>query len=223
LQRPRRSKAGPRARATLPAFQSRRSFASHHRSLPPAQSRGQQRTPSHPRTCVGAASLRPCGDGPSCGHGSSTRPRRAKLGQSKRHRRSVTIMRKMLVSLFLLLLAASASAQRIQFRDITAQAGIHFVHNNGAFGKKYLPETMGSGCAFIDYDNDGWPDILLINSEDWPGHKRSDSTLKLYHNNHDGTFTDVTRKAGLAVSMYGMGVAVSDYDNDGFDDIFISA
>jgi hypothetical protein len=120
-------------------------------------------------------------------------------------------------------LTSSAPAQRIQFRDITAQAGIHFVHNNGAFGKKYLPETMGAGCAFIDYDNDGWPDILLVNSEDWPGHKRADSTLKLYHNNHDGSFTDVTRKAGLEVPMFGMGVAIGDYDNDGYDDIFVSA
>ena len=69
---------------------------------------------------------------------------------------------------------SSACAQRIQFRDITTPAGIRFVHNNGAFGKKYLPETMGSGCAFIDYDNDGWPDILLVNSEDWPGHARAE-------------------------------------------------
>ncbi len=120
--------------------------------------------------------------------------------------------------------AASAHAQRITFRDITAQAGIHFVHNNAAFGKKYLPETMGPGCAFIDYDNDGYPDILLINGEDWPGHpKQPGSTLKLYHNNHDGTFSDVTRKAGLALPMFGLGVAVGDYDNDGRDDIFITA
>src|SRR5579863_6189779 len=125
----------------------------------------------------------------------------------------------------LILLAASATAQQIQFRDITSQAGIRFIHNNGAFGKKWLPETMGSGCAFIDYDNDGWPDILLINSEDFPGHKVHPgiSTLKLYHNNHDGTFSDVTRRAGLAVEMYGMGVAVGDYDNDGHDDIFVTA
>ncbi|HEX2715041.1 MAG TPA: CRTAC1 family protein [Candidatus Acidoferrales bacterium] len=110
-----------------------------------------------------------------------------------------------------------------QFRDITAGAGIRFIHNNGAFGKKYLPETMGPGCAFIDYDNDGLPDILLVNGMDWPGHHRRTSTLQLYHNNGDGTFTDVTRKAGLAVEMYGMGVAVGDYDNDGRDDLFVTA
>jgi hypothetical protein len=118
----------------------------------------------------------------------------------------------------------SAYAQQIHFRDITSQAGIHFTHNNGAFGKKWLPETMGPGCAFIDYDNDGYPDILLVNGEDWPGHNHAGPTTpKLYHNNHDGTFTDVTRKAGLAVPMFGLGVAVADYDNDGFDDIFITA
>jgi hypothetical protein len=111
----------------------------------------------------------------------------------------------------------------ITFTDVTAQAGIHFRHNNGGFGKKYLPETMGSGVCVIDYDNDGWPDILFVNSADWPGHKARRTTPALYHNNHDGTFTDVTKQAGLDVEMYGMGCTVGDYDNDGYDDLYITA
>ena len=114
-------------------------------------------------------------------------------------------------------------AAGITFRDVTRRAGIHFLHNNGAFGKKYLPETMGPGVAFIDYDNDGWPDIFLVNGTDWPGQPAKHSTPKLYHNNHDGTFTEVTHKAGLDIEIFGMGVAVGDYDNDGYDDLFITA
>ena len=106
--------------------------------------------------------------------------------------------------------------------DVTSSSGIQFLHNSGAYGGKLLPETLGSGCAFLDYDGDGWLDILLINGMDWPGHKRQTSTLRLYRNNRDGTFTDVTHKAGLDVEMYGMGVAVGDYNNDGFPDIFIT-
>jgi len=97
-----------------------------------------------------------------------------------------------------------------------------FGTNSGAYGGKLLPETLGAGCAFLDYDIDGWQDILLVNGMDWPGHKRQRSTLRLYRNNRNGTFTDVTRSAGLDVEMYGMGVAVGDYNNDGFPDIFIT-
>jgi hypothetical protein len=106
--------------------------------------------------------------------------------------------------------------------DVTAQAGIRFRHNNGAYGGKLLPETLGSGCAFIDYDADGWQDIVLVNGMDWPGHRRGRSTLHLYRNNRNGTFTDVTRAAGLDVEVYGIGVAVGDYDNDGFPDLFVT-
>lgn len=110
----------------------------------------------------------------------------------------------------------------IQFADVTREAGILFEHNNGAFGKKYLPETLGSGCAFLDYDSDGWLDVLLINGMDWPGHSRRRTTMQLYKNNRNGTFTEVTREAGLEIEMYGIGVAVSDYDNDGYPDLYIT-
>ena len=106
---------------------------------------------------------------------------------------------------------------------MTAAAGIDFQHNSGAFGAKYLPETMGPGCAFLDYDGDGWLDILLVNGMDWPGHKKQRSTPRLYRNNRNGTFSDVTQRAGLAVEIYGMGVAVGDFNNDGFPDILITA
>jgi enediyne biosynthesis protein E4 len=122
--------------------------------------------------------------------------------------------------------AASHTSPRpsgpIEFTDVSAQSGIHFKHNSGAFGKKYLPETLGAGCAFLDFDNDGWQDVLLVNSTAWPERKTPKTFLALYHNNQDGTFTDVTRETGLAVAMYGIGVAVADYDNDGNEDIYIA-
>jgi enediyne biosynthesis protein E4 len=119
-------------------------------------------------------------------------------------------------------LASQTLSPGFRLTDVTRQAGIQFQHNSGAFGGKFLPETLGSGCAFLDYDGDGWQDILLINGCDWPGHKRNRTTLRLYHNNGNGTFTDVTTRAGLDVELYGMGVAVGDYNNDGFPDILIT-
>jgi enediyne biosynthesis protein E4 len=120
------------------------------------------------------------------------------------------------------LFGQSARDPGFRFIDVTTAVGIQFRHNSGGYGGKLLPETLGSGCAFLDYDRDGWLDILLINGMDWPGHQRQRSTMWLYRNNRNGTFTDVTKAAGLDVELYGMGVAVGDYDNDGWPDLFIS-
>lgn len=111
----------------------------------------------------------------------------------------------------------------LQFRNVTLEAGLTFKHNNGAFGEKYLPETMGSGAAFLDYDNDDWQDILLINGKKWPGRTGRRTTMALYRNNRDGTFRDVTRKARLDLEIYGMGCAAGDYDNDGWVDLYVTA
>ncbi len=120
------------------------------------------------------------------------------------------------------LLLAAPPATNVHFTDVTTSAGIRFHHNAGKAGNKYLPETMGSGVAFFDALGDGWPDILLINSKDWTPRGRK-SLPALYRNNHDGTFTDITAGSGLDVEMYGMGVAIADYDNDGRPDVYITA
>jgi len=117
---------------------------------------------------------------------------------------------------------ATQPGAAISFSDVTAAAGIRFKHESGAFGKKYLPETMGSGCAFADFDGDGWQDIVLAQASNWPGRPPARATLALYRNNRNGTFTDVTRTAGLAVEMYGLGVSAADIDNDGDMDLFVS-
>ncbi|MBW8867541.1 MAG: CRTAC1 family protein [Acidobacteria bacterium] len=118
---------------------------------------------------------------------------------------------------------AGLAETAVTFTDVTARAGITFVHNNGAFGKKYLPETLGSGCLFLDIDNDGAEDILLVNSTNWPGHAGPKSRLALYRNTGDGTFVDVTAGSGLDVELYGLGGAAADYDNDGRVDVYITA
>jgi len=113
-----------------------------------------------------------------------------------------------------------------RFTDVTKASGVTFVHNNGAYGEKLLPETMGGGVAFLDFDNDGHQDLLFVNSSDWPWHVsngKNPTTMALYHNDGHGHFTDVTAGSGLDVSFYGMGVAIGDYDNDGLEDVFITA
>ena len=111
------------------------------------------------------------------------------------------------------------------FTDVTTPSGVRFVHNSGAFGQKYLPETLGSGGLFLDVDGDGWQDLLFINSMSWPGHPRggAKSYSTLYRNNRNGTFSDITRGSGLDVELYGIGGAAADFDNDGHVDVYITA
>jgi hypothetical protein len=122
--------------------------------------------------------------------------------------------------------SVTAQSALPSFADVTTDAGIRFTHVSGAFGKKYLPETMGAGGAFLDADGDGWQDVLLINGSTFPagpGRPATAPVMALYRNNQNGTFTDVTARAGLAQSLYGLGVAAADYDNDGRIDIYVTA
>ena len=131
----------------------------------------------------------------------------------------------------LLAAAAFAAAQApakggapggVRFTDITQSAGLRFTHNSGRAGKKLLPETMGSGVALFDADGDGWLDILLVNGRNWkPSGKKS--LQALYRNKKNGTFEDATKGSGLDVELYGMGVAAGDYDNDGKQDVYLTA
>ena len=109
-----------------------------------------------------------------------------------------------------------------KFTDITRAAGITFRHHTGAAGEKFLPETMGGGVAVLDYDGDGKPDLYFVNSCPWPGGAKDKPCGALYRNRGDGTFEDVTEAAGLAVSFYGVGACVGDFDNDGRPDLFVS-
>jgi len=123
---------------------------------------------------------------------------------------------------------ASSLPPAAAFVDITADSGITFSHDNGAAGDKLLPETMGGGVAFFDYDNDGKPDLLFVDSRPWPSStggagRGKTSRLVLYRNTGGGRFVDVTAASGLSADIYGMGVTAADYDNDGWTDLFVTA
>ena len=122
-------------------------------------------------------------------------------------------------------LGAVSAPPRLPFTDITGQAGIDFVHDAGAYGERLLPETMGGGVAFFDYDNDGDQDLLFVNSMTWPWRQQpaTPATSKLYRNRGDGSFEDVSEATGMAFALYGMGVATGDFDGDGFVDVFVTA
>ncbi len=124
--------------------------------------------------------------------------------------------------LTVLAVTCTAADVPVKFTDVTAAAGIKFTHNAGRTGKKWLPETMGSGVAFFDADGDGKLDILLLNGRDWIARGRH-TTAALYKNNGNGTFTDITKGSGLDIEIHGMGAAVGDYDNDGRDDLYVTA
>ena len=119
-------------------------------------------------------------------------------------------------------LQSAPPTSAIQYVDVTKASGLTFRHNSGASGKKYLPESLGPGVAFIDYNGDGWQDLFFTNGKDWPGQRQRPSTLELFRNNKNGTFSNVTAASGLNREVYGMGSAVGDFDNDGDQDLFVS-
>jgi len=121
---------------------------------------------------------------------------------------------------------SSAHAQGsagLTFTDVTQRSGVRFTHTSGAFGQKYLPETMGSGVIVFDYNTDGYQDVFFVNAKGWPGKANAHALPAFYKNNGNGTFTDITKEAGLAVPMYGMGGTAGDFDNDGQIDLFVTA
>lgn len=129
----------------------------------------------------------------------------------------------------LLLLAAVGEGCPVTLTDVAARSGLVFRHERGATPEHHLPETMGSGVAWLDYDNDGWMDLYVVQSGPFPaaGNRKERTSRpsrdRLYHNNGDGTFTDVTEKAGLHDTGYGMGAVAADYDNDGYVDLYVTA
>jgi hypothetical protein len=123
----------------------------------------------------------------------------------------------------ILVAVAVSAATPVVFTDVTDRAGLDFVHFSGAFGKKYMPETIGAGGTWLDVDDDGWQDIVLVNSTSWPGQVDAGTHAALYRNERDGTFTNITSGSGLDRSIYGIGSAAADFNNDGQVDIYLTA
>ena len=111
----------------------------------------------------------------------------------------------------------------VVFVDVTDEAGLRFRHTSGAFGQKYMPETLGAGGVWLDVDDDGWQDIVLVNSTTWPGQSTSGSHAMLYRNNGNGTFDDISSGSGVDIPLYGLGGAAGDFDNDGRTDLYLTA
>jgi hypothetical protein len=137
--------------------------------------------------------------------------------------RTGTILALVIICITTHLSFAARQNATVIFSDITAKAGINFKHENGASPQKYLPETMGGGGLIFDYDNDGWPDIFLVNGGSFTDRSAAGAARHaLYRNNGNGTFTDTTSTSGIAVSGYGMGACSADIDNDGWPDLYIT-
>ena len=148
----------------------------------------------------------------------------SRLFSRRRFLRGLPLLAGTLSPRLLSLLSASSPRPTYAFEEIpSAESGITWVHTAGKSPEKYLPETSGAGCAFLDFDNDGWMDIYLVNSGNCDFYSPQKPLRNaLYRNNRDGTFTDVTERAGVAGGGYGMGVAVADYDGDGFPDLYVT-
>jgi hypothetical protein len=122
------------------------------------------------------------------------------------------------------LLAIRQSSEPVQFFDVTMKSGVTYKHENGASPEKYMPETMASGAIILDYNNDGWPDLLFINGGSFVDKRAAAAARhRLYRNTGGGKFTDVTEASGIAVSGFGMGACAADYDNDGWIDLYVTA
>lgn len=144
---------------------------------------------------------------------------RALFASRYSHMRTLAILAAVAASTAVL----AAQPGRVRFTDVTATSGLKFTHNSGKAGKKWLPETLGSGAAFFDADGDGWLDVFLVNSRDWTPRAGRKSVSALYRNTGSGKFTNITAGSGLDVQLYGMGVAAADYDNDGRQDLYVTA